>query len=142
MTRYGQDGEGRFLQVSGFKVVYDVRKPPGGRVMSLKVVCEDCKEGYVDLQDSEQYKVVTSNFIASGGDNYSMLPNNLIKQTIGALDTDVMRSELEHDSPVTADLEGRIVIKADHDQGSSGGVASLTAEVSLLFLSLFCSHLT
>merc|ERR1712048_1248697 len=133
MTRYGEDGEGRFLQASGFKVVYDVRKPVGQRVTSLKVVCENCKEGYVDLQDSQQYNVVTSNFMASGGDNYGMITENLIKQTIGALDTDVMRSELEHHSPVTAALGGRIVIKAD--QSSSDGVASVAAGVSLLFVS-------
>ena len=31
MTRNGQDGGGRFLQVSGFKVEYDVRNPVGNR---------------------------------------------------------------------------------------------------------------
>ena len=135
MTRYGQDGEGRFLQVSGFKVVYDVRKPVGQRVTSLKVVCENCKEGYVDLEDSEQYNVVTSNFMASGGDHYSMISQNLIKQTIGALDTDVMRSELELHSPVTAALEGRIVIQADQ-KSVSNAVVSLALEISLLGVSL------
>ena len=138
MTRYGQDGEGRFLQVSGFKVVYDVRKPVGRRVESLKVVCDNCGEGYVDLEDSKLYYVVTSNFMSSGGDNYGMISQNLINPTIGALDTDVMRSELEQHSPVTADLEGRIVILADQRPSiiTSSGVASLVVEVSLVVLSL------
>ena len=120
--------------MSGFKVVYDVRKPVGGRVESLKVVCDDCSEGYVDLEDSRLYHVVTSNFMSSGGDNYSMISQNLINPTIGALDTDVMRAELEQHSPVTADLEDRIVILADHS--TSSGVGSLAVEASLLILSL------
>ena len=142
MTRYGQDGEGRFLQVSGFKVVYDVRKPVGGRVVSLKVVCDNCKEGFVDLEDSSQYNVVTSNFITGGGDNYSMISKNLRNPTIGALDTDVMSSELELYSPVTADLEGRIVILAEQrpSDSLSSGVGCLAVEISLVFLSFFSGH--
>ena len=134
MTRYGEDGEGRFLQVSGFKVVYDVRKPVGQRVVSLKVVRD---QGYVDLEDSVQYHVVSSNYLIGGGDNYSMITNNTVKHTIGALDTDVMRAEVEHHSPVTAELEERIVIRADQRENSqSSGVASLAAEISLVILSI------
>ena len=140
MTRYGEDGEGRFLQVSGFKVVYDVRKPVGRRVVSLKVVCDSCRAGYTELEDSQQYNVVTSNYMVGGGDNYTMITNNLIKHLpIGALDTDVMRAELEQHSPITADLQDRIVILAD--QKSSNGVGSLAVDISLIFLSLFSGNL-
>lgn len=140
MTRYGQDGEGRFLQVSGFKVVYDVRKPVGQRVVSLKVVCHSCQEGFVEVEDSKQYNVVTSNYVVGGGDNYTMITNNMITHLpLGSLDTDVMRVELEQHSPITADLQDRIVILAD--QKSSNGVGSLAVDISLIFLSLFSGNL-
>ena len=141
MTRYGEDGGGRFLQVSGFKVVYDVMKPVGQRVVSVRVVCDSCRTGYAELEDSQQYNVVTSNYMVGGGDNYTMITNNLIKHLpIGALDTDVMRAELKQHSPITADLQGRIVILAEQRQSrqsSDSGVASLALEISLVFLSLF-----
>ena len=82
--------------------------------------------------------MVTSNYMVGGGDNYTMITNNLIKHLpIGALDTDVMRAELEQHSPITADLQGRIVILAEQRQSSDSGVSSLALEISLVFLSLF-----
>ena len=65
--------------------------------------------------------------------------NNMLKHTIGALDTDVMRTELEHHSPVTAELEERIVILAEEKKSSGGssGVGPLAVQISLVALSFF-----
>ena len=118
-------------------------------MQSVKVVCSpaslSCQGGFAELEDSKQYNVVTSNYVVHGGDNYTMITNNLIKHLpIGALDTDVMRTELEQRSPITADLEGRIVILADLElsrKSSDSGVSSLALEISLVFLSLFSGDL-
>ncbi len=54
------------LQVSkGVEVVYDERKPVGQRIVV-------CKISGVPLDDSKTYKVLTSNFLADGGDGFLM----------------------------------------------------------------------
>merc|ERR1712013_318034 len=68
MDSKGNAGSGQFLQVSGVKVVFDVRRPPGDRVVQVKVLADDGT--YVDLEDEKEYSVVTPNYIASGGDGY------------------------------------------------------------------------
>ena len=142
MTRFGEDGEGRFLQVSGIKVVYNVTEPVGSRVMSVKVAGEEDEEEMVELEEERLYYVVTSNYIVSGGDGYSMLHDNNVYHNIGTLDTDVVKKELLRRSPVTADLEGRIVIhSADRDQTTNGveliALNSIVVLLSVISTSIF-----
>ena len=52
------------LQVSkGVEVVYDETKPFGSRIVI-------CRINGVPLNDSKTYKVLTSNFLADGGDGF------------------------------------------------------------------------
>lgn len=65
---------GKFLQVSGIKVVYDVSKPDGSRVKSIKVLCKDCREpSYEPLNMTEIYKIAVPTYIATGGDGFVIL---------------------------------------------------------------------
>jgi 2',3'-cyclic-nucleotide 2'-phosphodiesterase (5'-nucleotidase family) len=57
---------GRFPQVSGITVEADTRRPPGERITSMTV-------GGAPLDENRQYKVVTNDFIARGGDGYTTL---------------------------------------------------------------------
>jgi len=54
------------------------------------------------------YNFVTSNYVLGGGDGYTMISKNYQSKVIGDLDTDVMKYEFSHFSPVSAKIEGRI----------------------------------
>merc|ERR1712150_318188 len=110
-TSDGDGGGGRFLQVSGARLVYDVTRRPGQRLVSAKIRCEECKEKtFEDLLDDKVYNVVTSNYVLDGGDGYTMLEESKESHVIGDLDTDVIKEVLEISSPVMAEVEGRITI--------------------------------
>jgi 2',3'-cyclic-nucleotide 2'-phosphodiesterase (5'-nucleotidase family) len=57
---------GRFPQVSGMTVVFDSNKAPGQRVVSVKV---NGKE----LQADQSYSLATVEYLAGGGDGYTVL---------------------------------------------------------------------
>lgn len=56
---------GRFLQVSGLHVTYDVSAEPGSRVRKVMVHGEP-------LNPARNYTVATDSFLADGGDGYTM----------------------------------------------------------------------
>lgn len=55
-----------FMQFAGVSVVYDENRPEGDRVVSLTLTNGD------EVNADDTYKVVTNDFMASGGDGYSM----------------------------------------------------------------------
>ena len=59
------DHDGRFLQVSGLRVTFDMTAPVGFRVKEVLV-----GDGPLDL--SRTYTIGTDSFLAEGGDGYSM----------------------------------------------------------------------
>ena len=63
---------GGFLQVSGVKVYYDTNLPSGKRVLAVQV--KNHTNGvYEKLDLSKTYYLTTNDFLAAGGDGYSML---------------------------------------------------------------------
>jgi 5'-nucleotidase / UDP-sugar diphosphatase len=56
---------GRFPQVSGLVVEADLKRPPGSRITAIKV-------GNAPLDEERSYRVVTNDFLARGGDGYTM----------------------------------------------------------------------
>ncbi len=56
---------GRFLQVSGLLVSYDLSSPPGSRVREITI-------GGRPLEATRLYSVATDAFLADGGDGYTM----------------------------------------------------------------------
>lgn len=77
------DSTGQFLQISGIKVTYDLAKPPGSRIVEALAICSNCKiPKQEEIQDRYEYKIITSTFLADGGDGYSMfkpLPRNSLQ---------------------------------------------------------------
>lgn len=64
---------GRFLQVSGLKVVYNITKPPGQRVESVTVLCSTCDVPYYEpLDQSREYGVILSSHLKEGGNRFVM----------------------------------------------------------------------
>ncbi|XP_071112388.1 snake venom 5'-nucleotidase-like [Haliotis cracherodii] len=104
---------GGFLQVSGMKIVYDMAMPVGQRVIEVKVRCTNCSvPHYVDLEDTEVYKIIMPSFIANGGDGYDVINKNKIQHHLfGDVDADVLIEYAKSFSPLTTGLEGRITLR-------------------------------
>uniref|UniRef100_A0A023FPR7 Putative 5' nucleotidase n=1 Tax=Amblyomma cajennense TaxID=34607 RepID=A0A023FPR7_AMBCJ len=77
VTNYTLDKEarkGRFLQVSGFRVEYDLTKPNGQRVISVSVLCRNCTvPTYEAVNCDATYKIVTADYLTRGGDGFKLL---------------------------------------------------------------------
>ncbi|KAI0222471.1 Apyrase [Lamellibrachia satsuma] len=102
---------GKFLQMSGIKVVYDLSKPNGKRVTQARIRCTHCDvPRFEALLPNNTYTLFTSSFITSGGDGYSMVPEharNIVPY--GNLLSDILIVYLAHRSPAVQGLEDNIV---------------------------------
>ncbi len=99
-----EDGAGRFPQVSGIKVVVNLKQPPGKRVVSVMV-------GDKPIDLAATYKVATNDFMLNGGDGYTALSGG--KVLIGAKGGDLMANDvmdyISKTGAVLAKVEGRVV---------------------------------
>ena len=144
VAKFTPDGEslggGGFLQVSGASLVYDITRELGNRLVSAEVRCDECDEDtFEPLDDDKVYNVVTSNYVLGGGDGYTMLEENMESRVIGELDTDVIKEVLETSSPVSAEIEGRIIIiktGSENKAGQSGRVTTGLLTMTLIEFSL------
>ncbi|XP_075747621.1 snake venom 5'-nucleotidase isoform X1 [Rhipicephalus microplus] len=100
--------KGQFLQVSGIKVVYNLTSPPNKRVRSVHILCTNCTVPvYKRLEDCDVYRVVTTDFVARGGDGFKKAEN--VTES-GPLDLDVLKEYVTKMSPLKTPVEGRITI--------------------------------
>ena len=58
-----EDAAGRFPQVSGMKIEFDPRRPPGKRIVSIRI-------GGAPLVPNRMYRIATNDFLARGSDGY------------------------------------------------------------------------
>lgn len=110
IQRYGQ-GTGEFLQVSGFRVEFDLAKPPGSRIRTLNILCSQCRvPHYEPVQDGLVYKVVLPSYLVTGGDGFSMIKDEMLKHNSGDLDISVIADYFTRKKRVYPSVEGRIRI--------------------------------
>ncbi|GFR73203.1 LOW QUALITY PROTEIN: 5'-nucleotidase [Elysia marginata] len=109
-TQDVSDLSGSFLQVSGMRIVYDMTRAPGSRVVDVQMRCSKCKIPHFEpLNKTEVYQIVMNEFMVSGKDGYSMIPEEMIrKHTIGNVDLEILIDTIKQDSPVIQGLEDRI----------------------------------
>ncbi len=112
VARSAEDAEpGRFPQVSGVTFTFDARRPPGSRIVDLKVNGKP-------LNEQGKYTLATSDYVAlDGGDGYEMLKQGrvLIPREQGKFDSDVLRAAIIARRTIAPKVEGRI-IRLDKDQ--------------------------
>ncbi|XP_067338888.1 5'-nucleotidase isoform X2 [Channa argus] len=139
VRRHGQ-GTGEFLQVSGFRVEFDLSKRPGHRVQSLSILCTKCRvPEYKAVQDEAVYKVVLPSYMVTGGDGFSMIRDETLKHDSGDLDITVVSNYISKRTQVYPSVEERIKIY-NSGFGLNGQSAPLVLLVSLgLFWTLFGS---
>lgn len=92
---------GRFLQISGFDLVYDSRNAVGARVVSATL------DGGTAILPGGMYTVAMPDFMNAGGDGYTMFVDGQSAATRDLL-ADVLIERIAATTPVTPVVEGRI----------------------------------
>jgi 2',3'-cyclic-nucleotide 2'-phosphodiesterase (5'-nucleotidase family) len=90
------------LQVSGLKVTGDRARPPGRRIVRAEV-------GGRPVDPARTYRVVTNDFLAVGGDKYTVFKEGRNIRYGDDL-RDVVSAYLKRHSPVGPRVEGRITV--------------------------------
>ncbi len=99
-----EENKGRFLQVSGLQMVYDPQEPAGKRIRSVSI-------NEMPLDPQKKYVVGTVDYLASGGDGFTMLRDGERIGNIGGspLLWELLRSYIADRGTVSPVAEGRIV---------------------------------
>lgn len=98
------DAGGRFPQVSGMTITADLSRPPGSRVVAIRV-------GGAPLDDARTYRVATIDFLARGGDGYGMFAAASKPDPDAPLLANEVMDYIRKLGTVTTGIEGRIVLK-------------------------------
>ena len=107
----GTEARGEFLQMSGVHVEYDMNKAPGNRVVDAKVLCTKCHVPHlIPINMDQKYRILMQEFLAGGGDGYSMFKGKTIK-VLDIKDLDVFVSFLKKKSPIYPAVESRVIIR-------------------------------
>jgi 5'-nucleotidase len=103
-----EQGAGRFLQVSGLRYAFDLARPAGSRVVRVEVRTE---RGFAPLDLEATYRVVVNNFIANGGDGFTVLKEAQgYRVDTGFSDAESFMDYLKELKVVEAQVEGRIEV--------------------------------
>uniref|UniRef100_A0A6B0VEZ0 5'-nucleotidase n=1 Tax=Ixodes ricinus TaxID=34613 RepID=A0A6B0VEZ0_IXORI len=120
------DPEGSFLQVSGMRVVYDFKNTNSSEIVTLEILCANCSiPKYEPVDPDETYKIVTTSFIAGGGDGFKFDKEVLqSKETEGRMDVEVFTDYVRKMSPIKTPEEGRVIMLNNNrpDGSNSGGL--------------------
>jgi len=103
-----EDGSGRFPHVGGMRYTFDPAAEVGSRVTSVEV-WNAANETYIPIDPDATYQLATNNFIANGGDDYSVLTLSSESYETGWLLSDVLAEYLDELAPVSPEVEGRIL---------------------------------
>jgi 5'-nucleotidase len=102
VSRTGPGSEpGRFPQVSGLRYSFDATLSPGIRIKSVTI-------GGQPLDPKRKYKLITTRYLADGGDQYAMLKGNtnLLKSRL--IDNDVFRRAIVDAKTIAPRTDGRV----------------------------------
>ncbi|XP_067049107.1 5'-nucleotidase-like isoform X2 [Acropora muricata] len=73
-----------FLQVSGLQITYDMSRPSGQRVASIKVRCASCSVPiYKPLDEDAVYKVILPSNLAQGKGGFNVIRQNKLSHKKG-----------------------------------------------------------
>ncbi|CAL8312143.1 unnamed protein product [Lota lota] len=135
VRRYG-GSFGEFLQVSGIRVEYDLSRPPGQRVRSLRVLCTSCRvPRYEEVEEQAEYKVVLPSYLVTGGDGFTVIRDEKLKHDSGDMDISVLVNYISERQKVHPALEERITFY----KSSSGQAPRPAAQLLAVLLGLVWS---
>ena len=100
---------GAFLQIAGFSFVCDLAKPSFSRVSDIKIHGEP-------VASKKDYRLITLDYIASGGDDYIMLKNCERAFSSEAAFPKIVNDYLKQKGKIATGVENRIqIIKVDNE---------------------------
>ncbi len=102
-----ESGMGSFPQVAGLRFVWNPHAPAGDRIVQIQIKQQD--GSFKPLQTDATYRVVTQDFLIKGGDGYSMFARGNNQLNTGYLLVDVVGDYIRERSPVSPQMESRIV---------------------------------
>jgi len=116
VTRYDvteKEPNGRFLQLSGLRVEYDLNQPELHRVTKVYARCANCSiPQFKPLNETEKYKVIVPKYLAEGGDDYTVLMQKDIQRIDSDdLDYQIVSDYIKEKSPISQGLDNRIILK-------------------------------
>ena len=101
-----EEVKGRFPQVAGLKFTWNPAIEAGqGRIQSVMVAQQN---GFVPIDPTAIYKVVTNNYVRSGGDGYKMFKDAQNAYDFGPGIETVVADYLSANAPYVPYLDGRI----------------------------------
>ncbi|XP_034947657.1 protein 5NUC-like [Chelonus insularis] len=104
------DPSGRFLHVSGIQVHYDLSKPIGSKVITdlLLIRCAECLvPKFEQWNIDKNYTILINEFIATGGDGFTMLIDEK-PLSIGITLEECVANYIQQKKVVFPSVEGRI----------------------------------
>jgi 2',3'-cyclic-nucleotide 2'-phosphodiesterase (5'-nucleotidase family) len=116
---------GRFAQVSGLCVTYDIAAPADSRITSAVRQAADgtCTGAAIDFAAPNVYSVAMNDFMATGGDGY---PNVYGRSVTRDILDQVLADYVSASSPLNPTIQGRIVC-ADADTATAPNCPAVTA---------------
>ncbi|MBI3710052.1 MAG: bifunctional metallophosphatase/5'-nucleotidase [Proteobacteria bacterium] len=98
-----EDKQGRFPQIAGMRFTYDLKRPRGGRVISVTI-------GSAPLDAAKTYRVATTDYLMGGGDDYQVFKKaKIIIDPSGAkLQASMVMDYIAAKGTVSPKIEGRI----------------------------------
>ncbi len=99
-----EQGAGRFPQVSGMSYTYERGRPAGGRVVELRI-------GGQPVDPARSYSVATNDFLADGGDGYSVFKLGVQRRDTQMDLRDLFIEAIRRAGVVSARLDGRITVR-------------------------------
>ncbi len=131
-------------KVSGFRLTYDLRRPPGSRVVRLEARCARCRSPRLQpVEPDRVYRVATVSYLADGGDGHVELKEGQLERAKGPRDDEVFKAFARRRSPITAGAEGRVdvVTTEDGDGVCASEASAIRAAFVLVGSALLASQL-
>jgi len=102
--------KGRFPQVAGFRFTWNSASEAGNRIVSVEM---QTANGYVPLDRASTYRIVINDYMYTGGDGYTVFKNGANYINASFTYFEIMLDYLKNNSPVSPQVEGRIIDLAE-----------------------------
>ena len=88
-----------YFHTQGIRVVYNLLKPAGNRVVSLKVLCHKCCiPSYSPLEKNKEYSILLDDWLIRGGGGYNMFKGDNVIEHV-KLSKFIFEKENVYDHP-------------------------------------------
>jgi 2',3'-cyclic-nucleotide 2'-phosphodiesterase (5'-nucleotidase family) len=116
---------GRFAQVSGLCVTYDIAATAGNRVTGVVRQATDgsCTGTAVDLTAASTYDIAENDFMVNGGDGY---PNFASRATTRDIMDQVLADYIAGNTPISPSIQGRVTCVDGNGPGTAPNCPAVT----------------